>query len=239
MRALFRDRRRVRRLATRNLVALAVIALTATLAAALQVRELRVTGAHRFPARDIENVLRAALGTPTIAARANALRASVCSVPWVADAAVRISLDGVVSCRVVERTPVAVAVDGSVRWLLDDEGRMLAVATPGVALLELDGFANHPEERAGILATAGALERRWNGTLVRVERVGPRSVALRFTGTPFPVLADPGEPQVLTTARQVLDAWLASGQPSPLRLDARVPGRVALAPAPPPAEGAN
>jgi cell division septal protein FtsQ len=231
MSGIVRHRRLLRRLATRALPALLVLALTATLAVALQIRQVRVTGTHRFPAREAETVLRSALGTPTIAARASELRASVRALPWVADATVRISLDGLVSCAIVERTPVAIAVDPGVRQLLDGEGRLLAPAGAGGNLLELDGFAAYPEERAAVLAAATQLERCWNDRLQRIERVGPHDIALGFAGTPFPVLADPESPQSLVPARRVLDAWLASRRSAPLRVDARVPGRVAVLPA--------
>lgn len=236
MSGIVRHRRLWRRLATRALPALFVLALTVTLAAALQVRQVRVTGAQRFPAREVEAVLHSALGTPTIAARASELRASVRALPWVADATVRISLDGLVTCAIIERVPVAVAVDLGVHRLLDGEGRLIAPAKPGANLLELDGFAAYPEERAAVLAAATRLERCWNDRLVSVDRVGSHDVALRFAGTPFPVLADPDDPQALVAARKVLDAWLASGRPAPLRLDARVAGRVAVLPAPAPEE---
>lgn len=231
MSGVVRHRRLLKRLATRTLPALVVLALTATLAAALQVRQVRVTGTHRFPAREVEKVLRSALGTPTIAARASELRDSVRALPWVADAAVRISLDGLVSCAVVERTPVAVAVDRGVRQLLDADGRLLAPVDPGGNLLELDGFAAYPEERAAVLASATQLERCWNDRLQHIDRVGPHDIALGFEGTPFPVLADPKTPQSLIAARKVLDAWLASRRSAPLRVDARVAGRVAVLPA--------
>jgi hypothetical protein len=208
-----------------------VLALTATLAVALQVREVRITGIHRFPAHEVEVVLRSALGTPTIAARPSELRASVRALPWVADATVRISLDGVVSCAVVERTPVAIAVDGGVRRYLDAGGHVLAPADPTAALLELDGFATHPSERASVLAAASRLERCWNDRLTRVDRQGPHDVALHFVATPFPILADPGHPDSLVAARRVLDAWIDARLPLPERMDARVGGRVALLPA--------
>ncbi len=236
MSGIVRHRRLLKRLSTRALPALVVLALTATLAAALQVRQVRVTGAHRFPAREVETVLRSALGMPTIAARASELRDSVRALPWVADATVRISLDGMVSCAIIERTPAAVAVDQGVRRLLDAEGRLLAPVDPGGNLLELDGFAAYPEERAAVLAAVAQIERCWNDRLRRVDRVGPHDIALGFAGTPFPVLADPETPQSLVAARKVLDAWLASRRPAPLRVDARVPWRVALLPAPPPEE---
>jgi len=232
MSGIVRHRRLWRRLAARALPVFLVLAVTATLVTALQVREVRVTGVHHFTAREVETVLRSALGTPTVAARASELRSSVRALPWVADATVRVSLDGVVTCAVVERVPVAVAVDQGVPRLLDGEGRLLAPAESGTTLLELDGFAAHPEERAAVLAAATQLERCWNDRLRRIDRLASHDVALGFAGTPFPVLADPDNPQALVAARKVLDSWLASRLPIPLRIDARVPGRVAVLPAP-------
>ncbi|HVN75383.1 MAG TPA: FtsQ-type POTRA domain-containing protein [Thermoanaerobaculaceae bacterium] len=216
---------------------LAAVALTTTLAAALQVRQLRVSGTHRFPASDIESALRPALGGPAIAARASTLRATVRAIPWVADASVRISLDGVVSCTVVERVPVAVALDAGVRRLVDGEGRLLAPAQANSSLLVIDGFAPYTEERGAVLAAVPALERAWGGKLERADRVGPHDVALHFAGTAPVILADPDLPGALAEARRVLAAWTAR-HPAPLRLDARIAGRVAVLPAPPaPEEG--
>jgi cell division septal protein FtsQ len=224
------------RLVRRVLPAFVLLRLTATLAAALQVREVRVTGTRRFPAREVQAVLQRALGTPTVTVRAGDLRASVRALPWVEDATVRVSLDGIVSCAVVERTPVAVAVDHGPPGFLDHEGRVLAPAAAPTSLLELDGFAAYPEERAAVLAAAEALQRSWDGRLQRVERLASHDVTLRFADTPFPVLADPGDPQLLRDARKVLNAWLRAHNPAPLRLDARVAGRIALLPAPAPPE---
>ncbi len=226
-----RHRRPLRRIVGRAAVGAVILALTATLAVALQVRQVRVVGARRFPARDVESVLRPSLGSPTIAARAASLRAVVRTVPWVADATVRISLDGVVTCTVEERAPVAVALDSGVRRLVDREGRILGNAEAAPALLELDGFAPYPEERRALLAQVPALERAWGGRLERVERVGPHDVALHFAGTAPVVLGDPDRPEGLAAARRVLAAWTAS-RPTPVRLDARVAGRVAVLPAP-------
>jgi cell division protein FtsQ len=232
-----RHRRPGRRLVVNALLGVAAVALTATLAVALQVREVRVAGTHRFPANDVKAVLDRALGSPTVAARAGALRASVRALPWVADAPVRVSLDGVVSCAVVERDPVAVAVDGGSRRLVDAGGRILADAGDGGSLLELDGFGPFPEERSTALAAVGTLERCWGAGLVRIDRVGPHDVGLHFSDIAFPVLADPGKPGGLVAARRVLAAWIARHQ-APVRLDARVTGIVAVMPAPPaPEEG--
>ena len=233
-----RSRRSWWRLAGRVLPAIVLLGLTATLSVALQVREVRVTGTHRFPKREVEAVLQRALGTPTVAVRAGDLRASVRALPWVEDATVRVSLDGIVSCAVVERTPVAVAVDHGPPRLLDREGRLLAPAEAPTSLLELDGYAAYPEERAAVLASAEALQHCWDGRLERVERLAPHDVTLRFADTPFPVLADPGDPRVLRDARKVLTAWMRAHKPAPLRMDARVAGRIAVLPAPAPPEEA-
>ena len=231
-----RSRRSWWRFALRAVPTVLLLAVTATLAAGLQVREVRVTGTHRFPSRAVEAILRGALGTPTVAARAAELRDMVRALPWVEDATVRVSLDGVVSCVVVERAPAAVAVDGGVGRLLDREGRVLGPADASARMLELDGFAAYPEERATVLASAGELQRCWEGSLERIERLAPHDVALRFAGIPFPILVDPSHPEGLTAARKVLAAWIAAPNPMPLRLDARVPGRVAVLPAPLPEE---
>jgi hypothetical protein len=206
------------------------------LAAALQVREVRVLGAHRFNSRDVEAVLRSALGSPTIATRAGALRDRVRAVPWVADATVRVSLDGVVTCAVLEREPVAVAVDSGVFRLVDREGRLLASVSSTPGLLRLDGFAPFPEERSAFLAARSDLERAWGAGIEVAQRLGPHDVALQFAGTSPAILADPGRSAELIAARRVLAAWSAK-RPVPIRLDARVAGRVAVLPAPDVAEG--
>ena len=221
----------LRRFLRRILPAVVTLALTATLAVALQVREVRVLGAQRFPARDVETVLRAALGSPTIATRAGALRAGVRAVPWVADATVRVSLDGVVTCLLVEREPVAIAVDEGICWLVDREGRLLATVDSSSPLPRLEGFASFPEERSTLLAARPALERAWGASIESAKRLGPHDVALHFGDTSPPVLADPGRPEELVAARRVFAAWTAK-RPVPLRLDARLVGRVAVLPAP-------
>ena len=236
MSAPHRHRHPIRRLLRRTLPLIALLALTATLAAALQVREVRVVGAHRFPARDVELVLRSALGVPTVATRAGALRARVLTVPWVADAAVRVSLDGVVTCVLSERAPVAVAIDGSAARLVDREGRLLAPVESIPQLVRLEGFALFPEETSAFLSARPKIERAWGAGIERVVRLGPHDVALQFAGTPLPVLADPGRPGELTATRRVLAAWTAK-RPTPMRLDVRIAGRIAILPAPADPEG--
>lgn len=239
MSGLVRHRRPWRRLAVLGgLLALAA-GLTATLAAALQVRQVRVEGSRRFPAADIERALQYALGSTTLTVRAADLRAIVSEVPWVADAAVRVTLDGTVHCTVREREPVALARDGERTSLADREGNLLGPARGTLPELEIDGFAPYPGERTTVLGAVEQLERAWGARLTLAERIGPADVALHFAGAPFPVVANPGRSEQVSLARRVLEAWLREGQKPPLRLDARADGRVAVLPAPPPEEDAS
>jgi cell division septal protein FtsQ len=212
-----------------------VAALTGTLALAMQVRRVLVTGTSLFPGREVEEALASALGERVIAISAEELRERTLAVPWVAEAMIRLSLDGTVSCQVTERAPMAVELDGGARQLVDAAGRLLGDHEAGGQLLELRGFAPYPAERGKVLAAASQLERFWGGRLVSIERLGARDVALGFADTPFVVLADPAEASLLATARAVTAAWTVRAQVPPQRVDARVPGRVALLPAPAPA----
>ena len=236
MSGLVRLRHRWRRLAVRLAIAGVAAALTATLAAGLQVHAIRVTGAHRFRAAEVEKALRFALGTPTVALRADTLRLAVRAVPWVADAQVQISIDGVVSCDVVERRPVALAVDGPARAMVDAEGRLLGAPVGDVAGPELHGFAADPYGRAAMLRAAPEAESRWGARLLRAERLGPRDVLLVFADTACTAVFDPARPGDLAIARRVLVAWTAETGTAPQRIDVRVPERVAVLPAPPAAD---
>jgi hypothetical protein len=239
MSGLVRRRRPWPRLVGRLLALVGLLALTGTLAMALQVREVRVSGTHRFNGREVERVLRSALGTPTLAARPEALRAAVRALPWVDDANVHISLDGIVQCAVNERTPAALAEDGADRVLLDASGRVLGPAEGGEMPIVLAGFAPFAEERAVLLAAVADLEQHWGGRLERAQRLGPHDVRLFFAGAPCALLADPLHPGRLADARRVLVAWQAGYDAAPQQLDARVAGRVGALPAVPPPSAAE
>jgi hypothetical protein len=230
---LVRHRHPWRRLARYTAIAVGVAALTGTLALAVQVRRVQVSGAGAFPAREVEVALGSALGERMLVTSAEELRSHVLGVPWVADVVVRLSLDGTVSCLVTERQPVAVAVDAGRRQLVDATGTLLGDHAWSSQLLELRGFAPYPPERGAVLAAVPQLERFWGGRLVSIERCGPRDVALAFADTPFVVMADPTDGSLLATARAVTAAWTARAKAAPQRVDARVAGRVALLPAPP------
>lgn len=233
-------RRGLRTVMVRALPLVILVGLTATLAIALQVRQVRVEGVRSFPARDVEQALHTALGTPTFTARPEALRALARTVPWVDDARVRVSLDGIVVCTVTERSAVALEVDGGHHVLLDATGALLGPAGERTDLLELDGFGPYPEERAAVLAAARRLERAWTAKLVKVARVSDQDVEVTFADTPCAIVLDPNEPSTLLTARAVLEAWRRQRGGEPLRIDARIAERLAVLPAPtPPVEGAS
>lgn len=207
-------------------------ALTTTLALAVQVRRVRVTGAEAFPVHEVEEALVGALGERVIATSAESMRDHVLAVPWVEDAVVRLSLDGTVSCQIVERRAVAVALDGGSRELLDARGTLLGDHEADSELLTVRGFGPYPTERAAILQAVPQLERCWGQRVMVVERLGPADVGLQFAETPFVVVADPGSPSLLTVARAVATAWSTRAPAPPQRVDARVSGRVVLVPAP-------
>jgi POTRA domain, FtsQ-type len=219
------------KLVLRAALLVAALALTATLAMALVIRRVEIEGARDFPAADVERALQSALGTPTLAARPETLRDAALAVPWVEDARVRVSIDGVVSCSVTERTPAAVEVDGNARVLVGRSGRILGPAAGSRTLIELEGFGPYPEERATLLASAADLAAAWGAPLERAVRLGPRDVELSYAGFGGAVILDPARPSAAASARKVLAAWVADGNAPPLRLDARVPDRVAVLPA--------
>ncbi|MEP0775728.1 MAG: hypothetical protein HRF46_15380 [Acidobacteriota bacterium] len=234
MSGLIRRRPRWHSLIPRLALVVGAVVLTGSIAAALQVRRVHVEGVGAPIRTRVEEVLAAAVGSPTLTVRAEELRAAVLhQVPWVADAAVSVSLDGVVHCAVTLRRPMALLVDGARFLLVDDSGRILGEAQGESPLpsLELIGFAAHPEERATLLAALPALETAWGGEVRRVERLGPRDVALQFVDGPAVVIADPSHPARLADGRAVLTAWTQRFPTAVQRLDVRAPGRVAVAPA--------
>ena len=210
--------------------------LTTTLGMAFQVRHLRVEGTRRFAPAEIEAALQPALGSMSLTLRATDLRGAVLDVPWVEEASVRVSLDGIVHCLVREREPVAVAIDGSVVNLVDRTGHLMGSPRGSLPELELADFAPFPEERATLLAALPALEEVAAARVHRATRLGFCNVALTFHRIPCPILVDPTRPDQLRLARRVLEAWQRDMQAAPLRLDARVDGRVAVLPAPEPTE---
>lgn len=234
---LFR-RRPWRRVVFTLLVIVALAATAGTLVASLQVKDIQVAGARQFPAADVTRALDWAMGVPTVTLRADDLRSSLLALPWVADAAVRITLDGSILCTIQEKSPAAVAIDGLDRLLLDELGTALGAESGASGLLELSGFAGFPDDRAAALAVRDRLESHWGAPLLRLERRGLRVGRLTFADTPVVVDADLTCPEAVQSARAVLAAWSLDRRPLPSRLDVRVPGRVVVQPSPAPEDDA-
>lgn len=229
-----RRRSRLRLLLPQFAVLGCLAAVTASVAVALQVRRVVVEGGEEAVRAQVEAVLAAAVGSPTLTVRADELRAAVLrQVSWVAEAAVSVSLDGVVHCAVTLRQPAAVVRDNDQIQLVDASGCLLGPPIPGISLpeLELIGFAGYPEERVALLEVVPALERAWGAKVRRVKRLAVSDVALTFAGSELEVIADPTRPGALAEGRAVLAAWERHSLPAVARLDVRVPGRVAVRPA--------
>ncbi len=237
MRVSLRRPRSWRRLAVKGAGALVACALFAGLAAGLQVRRVDVTGTRRFPAVQVERALESALGRPTVSVRAETLRDAVLALGWVADATVRIGFDGTVHCTVVERAPVAVAVDGARSMLLDADGRVLAAADGATVGPELHGFAAYPEQRRRVLRAMPTLERAWQAPVVEVDRLGPGDAAVRFANFDGIVVVDPARPDAVAEGRRVLQAWTRRQGLPPARIDVRARSWVMLRPAEVPPAG--
>jgi cell division septal protein FtsQ len=236
MSGMVRHRRRWPRILRVGLLLVLGAVLTTTLGMAFQVRQVRVEGTRRFALAEVEAALQPALGSPSLTLRATDLRDAVLAVPWVEEASVRVSLDGIVHCMVREREPVAVAIDGSAVNLVDRTGHLMGPPRGDLPELELADFAPFPEERAALLAALPGLEEAAAARVQRAVRMGFCNVALTFHRIPCPILVDPTRPDQLRLARRVLEAWQRDTHAAPLRLDARVDGRVAVLPAPEPME---
>jgi hypothetical protein len=123
-------RRRLRRL----LIALAVTVLCvgawgASRSPLLDVDHIEVEGVERGDASEVVAVAGITRGDPLVELDLSAASVSIAQMPWVRSVEVTKGWRGTVRYRVIERRPVAVlaAADGS-RWLVDDEGQVLAAA---------------------------------------------------------------------------------------------------------------
>lgn len=236
MSGIVRHRQSWKRTVRVGLILVAGAILTTTLGMAFQVRRVLVEGTRRFGTTEVETALQPALGSMSLTVRAADLRDAVLEVPWVEEASVRVSLDGVVHCLVREREPVAVAIDGAVVSLVDATGHLMGAPHGVLPELELVDFAPFPEERATLLASLPSLQRAWGAPVRRALRLGFSNVALSFPNVSCPILVDPTSESQLRLARRVLETWQRDTHSAPQRLDARVDGRVAVLPAPEPVE---
>lgn len=144
--------RRTRRRRLRRMLALLVVisivagAYAASRSALLDVDHLVVHGASRTSVDDVLAAVGVQPGQPLFDVDAGAARAAVRTLPWVADAAVRVHWNGDVEIFVFESEPFAYLPTAAGGLLVDAEGRALAEV---------------PADQLGLLS------------LVRVEGVAP------------------------------------------------------------------
>lgn len=172
-------------------------------------------------ALDLGNV-RSQLALDSAAARARIER-----LPWIASATISRTLPDGLSVRVIERTPTAIWEHEGRELLIDDTGRRLGPAPPGVGvgLRRLRGLGA-PAAAAGLeqlLAPLPALRSR----VTLAERIGDRRWRLLLSAGLTVELPADGVEQALAlltdddTGRRLLALSEAA-------IDLRVPGRIIL-----------
>jgi hypothetical protein len=128
-----------------------------------------------------------------------AVRARVLLDPWVADARVRRILPHDLAVTVTERAPVAVAIDGAMRSLLDADGRVLASdagppSEDDARLPQVTGLDHVAADQKDARRTRGA------ASLEAIRRVSPafyaRLASIDVSADDRLVLASDGMPPV-------------------------------------------
>lgn len=147
-----------------TLVAIAVVALTAVLVFAspvLDVDEVAVVGTRHTSAQTVADAAGIRTGTALVLADLDSAESAVETLPWIAEATVERSVDGVVEVRVVERDVAAVVGDGGASVLVDRSGYVIAPladappeAVAGPPLVEV------------VAGTAPEVGRRVTGSLI-------------------------------------------------------------------------
>lgn len=155
----------------------------------LDVDAVRVTGAVRTPAHEVVAASGIRRGQPLVDVDAGAAAVAAGRLPWVLRASVTRDWPGVVSVRVTEREPVAVARVSDQTWaLIDVESRVLAsVAEPPPGLPAVSGSepVGPPGSRLGpgwaaVLEVAAATPRPLLGRLSAVAEADGGGVELRL-----------------------------------------------------------
>lgn len=169
-------RRKLQRLVEIGLVLLVASAFAGALwTPLLDVDAVRVLGADHTGAAAVQARSGVRLGDRLISVDVRTVGERVAELPWVGQVAVRRSVDGSVTVRVTERTPVAAVGTGLGTVLVDRDGRVLgpAVGAPdGVGLPTLVGVAPVPpagafleSEQDAVLQLAERLVRTVPGTV--------------------------------------------------------------------------
>ena len=137
---------------------LGVLAYASTRSSLLDVERIEVEGAGlKVTERTVREVAAIEVGQPLLYLDMEAVDGRLTALPWVAEATARREWSGTVRLRILERRPVAVAVEpAGDRVLVDAAGAILEELLPGVPvdgplpLIRIDGFGPPGSRVTGI-----------------------------------------------------------------------------------------
>ena len=126
----FTHRSRMRRLAwiigIASVVGIAVLAVAVAYSPLMALREVRVEGASRIPAADIQSAFEDRIGTPLPLISADQVQATLSEFPLIETYATETVPPGTLVVRIVERTPVGVLEGSSGFTAVDAAGVVIA-----------------------------------------------------------------------------------------------------------------
>jgi cell division protein FtsQ len=188
-------RRRLQRVA--DLVAVLVVAAAFALAVRsplLDVDAVEVAGADRTGAEEVAAAAGVALGDHLVDVDVRAVGRRVGTLPWVEAVTVRRSIGGTVRIEVLERTPVALALAGGQRWLVDAAGAVIAPADEA------------PDLAADLATLVGVGEGLGPGAVLPAGAVDALAVAGRLG------VAVPGAVREIAVAEDLVVGLVAGGE---------------------------
>jgi cell division protein FtsQ len=197
--------------------------------AGIGVDEIHVTG-HRYTIdNDIFAALELGARTSLLRYSPEAARRRVEALSWVKRATVSRVLPNSVEVRIVERTPMAVWLNGNGASLVDAEGRELARVPPSTleGLPRISGVGA-PEAVASLVAVLGAYPALKARVLVS-ERVGQRRWSLALDNGSRIDLPAEGESAAIDRLMNLADSAGLLSEPGRI-VDLRIEDRIAVAP---------
>jgi cell division protein FtsQ len=197
----------------------------------LSVDQISVRGHQHTPDADIFAAVDAADARSLLSFDSAEARERVERLPWVAAATISRVLPGSLEVRIRERTPAAVWNRGDRDYLIDADGRVLAVAEPGMSTtlphVAGEGAATQVRSLIDLIKHYPPIAERYESA----ERVGERRWTLHLKGgvtvhlapdreaASFSRLSAPDDLGKLLTVQNVI-------------IDLRTPERITLRPAP-------
>ncbi len=128
-------------------------------AEALTITRINVSGNSRLSRGEVVALLDGLRGTNMVTVDLEAWRQKLLSSPWVADAAIRRVLPGMVAVAISERQPMGIGRVGDDLYLIDDRGGIIDQFGPNYAEFDLpiiDGLAAPPRDNGPLIDDARA-----------------------------------------------------------------------------------